>query len=228
MIGVCDAPFKCPPAPSETACCCTTRSSTAASATLLDLVRDPARPPVPPRRNLGGALEAFAERDIEFIPAAASTSVDDGRASSRARRRHRASLRPLPGRAQAPRARRRDRQRDDRERLRPGRLADAGDAIPERLRIGDVADRRRPEGRRVRGGRRAGRRRVTVAALGTTSDARYDGRGSCYIEFGAGQVGRVDVDFLSGPKPTGVFKPPSEALVAEKENFGSSRRARWF
>jgi sulfide:quinone oxidoreductase len=56
----------------------------------------------------------------------------------------------------------------------------------------------------------------------------YDGLGSCYIEFGAGRVGRVDVDFLSGPKPTGTFHEPSGALVAEKEQFGSSRRARWF
>jgi sulfide:quinone oxidoreductase len=36
------------------------------------------------------------------------------------------------------------------------------------------------------------------------------------------------VDFLSGPKPTGTFDEPSAALVAEKELFGSSRRARWF
>ena len=56
----------------------------------------------------------------------------------------------------------------------------------------------------------------------------YDGRGSCYIEFGAGRVGRVDVDFLSGPKPTGSFQAPSTDLVAEKERFGSSRSARWF
>ena len=52
--------------------------------------------------------------------------------------------------------------------------------------------------------------------------------GSCYIEFGGGRVGRVDVDFLSGPKPTGTFHEPSQALVAEKQHFGSSRRARWF
>ena len=58
--------------------------------------------------------------------------------------------------------------------------------------------------------------------------AGYDGLGSCYIEFGAGRVGRVDVDFLSGPTPTGTFRAPSSALAAEKEDFGSSRRARWF
>src|ERR1017187_5835998 len=48
------------------------------------------------------------------------------------------------------------------------------------------------------------------------------------VEFGHDQVGRVDVDFLSGPKPTGIFKEPSEALVAEKADFGSSRLQRWF
>jgi sulfide:quinone oxidoreductase len=41
-------------------------------------------------------------------------------------------------------------------------------------------------------------------------------------------VGRVDVDFLSGPQPTGEFNPPAAALVAEKVEFGRSRRARWF
>ena len=56
----------------------------------------------------------------------------------------------------------------------------------------------------------------------------FDGKGSCYVEFGAGRVGRVDVDFLSGPKPTGTFQEPSLELVAEKKHFGASRRARWF
>jgi sulfide:quinone oxidoreductase len=56
----------------------------------------------------------------------------------------------------------------------------------------------------------------------------YDGTGTCYIEFGAERVGRVDVDFFSGEKPTGTFQEPSAELVAEKKHFGSSRRARWF
>ncbi len=56
----------------------------------------------------------------------------------------------------------------------------------------------------------------------------FDGRGACYVEFGAGLVGRVDVDFLSGPKPTGTFSEPSLQLVEEKRQFGATRRARWF
>jgi len=68
-----------------------------------------------------------------------------------------------------------------------------------------------------------------IARLGRGEQPEaYDGLGSCYIEFGGGRVGQVDVDFLSGPKPTGTFHEPSAALVADKEHFGSSRRARWF
>src|SRR5262249_16602967 len=68
-----------------------------------------------------------------------------------------------------------------------------------------------------------------VARLdGGARPAAYDGRGSCYVEFGEGRVGRVDVDFFSGPKPTGTFQEPSDALVSEKKDFGASRRARWF
>ncbi len=69
---------------------------------------------------------------------------------------------------------------------------------------------------------------LIAAAQGGDSAQLYDGRGSCYIEFGSGRVGRVDVDFFSGPKPTGTFQEPSGALVTDKQHFGSSRRARWF
>jgi sulfide:quinone oxidoreductase len=56
----------------------------------------------------------------------------------------------------------------------------------------------------------------------------YDGKGSCFIQFGMDSVGRVDVDFYSGPTPTGTFVEPSAALIADKAEFGSSREARWF
>ena len=59
-------------------------------------------------------------------------------------------------------------------------------------------------------------------------DAAYRGRGSCCIELGGGRVGRVDVDFMSGPTPSGVFQEPSAELVVGKREFGSSRHERWF
>ena len=78
-----------------------------------------------------------------------------------------------------------------------------------------------------------GAARVVAAELiaemkGGEQPAPYDGRGSCYVEFGGGSVGRIDVDFLSGPSPTGSFAEPSPALVKDKQQFGSSRKARWF
>ena len=56
----------------------------------------------------------------------------------------------------------------------------------------------------------------------------YKGNGTCYIEFGDGQVGKVDVDFFSGPSPFGTYTEASVDLVADKQYFGSSREARWF
>jgi sulfide:quinone oxidoreductase len=56
----------------------------------------------------------------------------------------------------------------------------------------------------------------------------YKGTGSCYVEFGEGKVGRVDVDFFSGPSPKGTHTEASEEIAVEKEHFGSSRKERWF
>jgi sulfide:quinone oxidoreductase len=38
---------------------------------------------------------------------------------------------------------------------------------------------------------------------------------------------KADVDFFTGPAPKGIHSEVSEMLVAEKEHFGSSRKARW-
>ncbi len=68
-----------------------------------------------------------------------------------------------------------------------------------------------------------------VARLhGTGPAAPFDGAGNCYIEFGEGLVGKVEANFLSGPRPTGRLVGPSRALAEEKNTFGSSRRDRWF
>jgi sulfide:quinone oxidoreductase len=68
---------------------------------------------------------------------------------------------------------------------------------------------------------------IVARRRGTEPTAQFDGRGSCYVEFGGGRVGRIDVDFLSGPKPTGALVGPSAELAAEKKEFGESRAARW-
>jgi sulfide:quinone oxidoreductase len=101
--------------------------------------------------------------------------------------------------------------------------------FPDVYAVGDVTSVGAPKA----GVFAEGAARVAAASLiarigGGARPGPYSGQGSCYIEFGAGRVGRVDVDFLSGPKPTGAFQPPSAELAAEKDRFGSDRRARWF
>jgi sulfide:quinone oxidoreductase len=78
-----------------------------------------------------------------------------------------------------------------------------------------------------------GAAKIVAAAIitqlrGGEAPGPYAGAGSCYIEFGSGRVGRVDVNFLGGPKPTGAYQAPTAALIAEKIHFGSSRIQRWF
>ncbi len=70
---------------------------------------------------------------------------------------------------------------------------------------------------------------VLLERLGGGAPAQpYQGTASCYLEIGDGRVARVDVNFLGGPAPTGVFSAASFEHAEEKEQFGSSRRHRWF
>jgi sulfide:quinone oxidoreductase len=41
-------------------------------------------------------------------------------------------------------------------------------------------------------------------------------------------VARVDVNFLSGPVPTALFRAPSDELSIEKRRSADERVARWF
>ncbi len=65
----------------------------------------------------------------------------------------------------------------------------------------------------------------TSAALEAEFAAREAPVTSSSVE---GRIGSVDIDFLSGPTKTGTFNAPSAEQMAQKEQFGSSRRVRWF
>ena len=179
--------------------------------------------PVPPSPETSAALvAAFAERDIEFVPGRRVALARRRPRRRRARRRQRAAVRPLPRRAEAPRARRRHRERHDRGRLRARRARSTLETrFPGVYAVGDVATVGVPKaGVFAEGAARVVAASLIAALRGGEQPAAYDGRGSCYIEFGAGRVGRVDVDFLSGPKPTGTFqRAVGRALVAEKHRL---------
>jgi sulfide:quinone oxidoreductase len=63
---------------------------------------------------------------------------------------------------------------------------------------------------------------------GSDERAVHRAVGSCYVEFGGGAVGRVDLDFDAGAEPNGTFAGPSAELAADKRRFAADRRKRWF
>jgi sulfide:quinone oxidoreductase len=69
---------------------------------------------------------------------------------------------------------------------------------------------------------------IAAAIGGGDAPAPYGGSGVCYAEFGDGLVSKVEVDFLSGPGAAAQRHDPSREFAAEKEEFGATRRARWF
>jgi sulfide:quinone oxidoreductase len=69
---------------------------------------------------------------------------------------------------------------------------------------------------------------IAARLRGDLLDRRYEGAGSCYLEFGGGLVGKVEANFLGGPAPTARLVGPTLELAADKQAFAATRRARWF
>jgi sulfide:quinone oxidoreductase len=69
---------------------------------------------------------------------------------------------------------------------------------------------------------------IAAQVTGADAPAPYEGSGVCYAEFGGGLVGKVEVAFLRGDAPEAQRHEPALAFAAEKDDFGATRRARWF
>ena len=231
IVGVCGAPFKCPPAPSEAALLLHDYLSERR-------VRDrceisfviPFGTPVPPSPDTSEALvAAFVERDIELITGRRVAALDGSRSVAVL---DDGSELPFDLFLGVPKHRAPDvviASGMTEDGYVPVSSQTLETRFPGVYAVGDVATIGVPKA----GVFSESAARVVAASLiasirGDEQPGPYGGLGSCYIEFGAGRVGRVDVDFLSGPKPTGTFREPSAALVAEKHEFGSTRAARWF
>jgi len=231
VVGVCDAPFKCPPAPSEAALLLhdflTERG--VREACEISLVM-PFGTPVPPSPDTSAALlDAFAERGIAFVPNRRVRSLDTARGVVVLDDGQELPCDLFLG---VPKHRAPDVVLESglaEEGYVPVDSRTLATRFPDVYAVGDVATVGTPKaGVFSEGQARVAAKTLLARLAGGPEPSAYDGRGSCYVEFGAGRVGRVDVDFLTGPKPTGTFQEPSQALVAEKREFGSSRRARWF
>lgn len=70
--------------------------------------------------------------------------------------------------------------------------------------------------------------RIIASIRGEATDVEYDGNGICYLEFGHDGVAKVDVTFRAGARPTGDLQGPSIELAGDKVAFGSERIRRWF
>jgi len=233
VIGVCGKSFKCPPAPSETAFLLhdylTERGRR--EETEITLVM-PFGVPVPPSQDTSRAiLTAFAERGITFVkdsvvkaldPARKQVVLGDG------------TELPYDLFLAVPV------HRVPQVVVDSGLAAHSHDWVPVDKQtlettfpgvyaVGDVNGVGTAKaGVFAEGAARVVAAEIIASVRGGPSPDAYKGQGICYVEFGHNQVGRVEVDFLTGPKPVGTFQAPSEALVAEKADFGASRLARWF
>ena len=231
LIGVCGAPYKCPPAPSECALMLhdyLERRGVRGACEISFVLPLPA--PVPPSPETSKALvAAFAERNIKFYPSKRVVAID---------------------------ATRRIASLDDDSELAfdlflgvpkhrvPSAVLDSGLAengwvtvnprtletkYPGVYALGDGANTGTPKaGVFAEGAAKAVASALVAKVRSGGASREFDGFGACYIEFGGGRVGKVEVDFFSGPKPTGTYYEPSVGLRADKENFSAARRARWF
>ena len=233
IVGVTGKSFKCPPAPSETALLLhdylTARGRR--EATEISVVM-PFGTPIPPSPDTSQAiLKAFAERGIRFVKDSLVQALDPARKVAVLTDGTEMPYELFLGVPV---------HRVPQVVVESGLAAHAYDwvkvnkqtletSVPGVYAVGDVNGVGTPKaGVFAEGAARVVATAIIAQLKGGPAPDAYKGQGSCYVEFGHNQVGRVDVDFLSGPKPTGTFQAPSEALVAEKVEFGASRLQRWF
>jgi sulfide:quinone oxidoreductase len=231
IVGVCGAPFKCPPAPSEAALMLHDYLTDAGvrDACTISLVI-PFASPIPPSPDSSKALiKAFEERNIQFIPQRKVSSLDE---SNKVAILDDGTEMPFDLFLGIP------------KHVAPDVVLQSGltengwipvdrnnllTKFPNVYAIGDVTSVGTPKaGVFAEGAAKIAAASIIDAFNGKENNTPYTGAGSCYIEFGNGEVGRVDVDFFSGPKPLGIHRGASVAMVADKEYFGTSRKARWF
>lgn len=231
IVGVCGPSFKCPPAPSEAALLLHDDlvARGVRDACTVSLVM-PFAIPIPPSPDISRALlEAFAERGIEYVKDNMVKALDSAR--------HVVKLsdgRELPC----------DLLLAIPQHRVPDVVETSGLAVdgwipvdkhtletrfPGVYAVGDVTS----VGTAKSGGFAETQAMVVAAEIiaryrGEPMPAGYDGTSGCYVEFGAGRIGRVDVDFFSGPQPRGTFRKATVEMAQEKIEFGSVRRARWF
>jgi sulfide:quinone oxidoreductase len=230
VIGICGAPFKCPPAPSECALMLDDELTARGVRDACEIsIVMPLGTPVPPSPETSVALEReFAARDIKLLSGRRVAALDGARGVVVL---DDDSELPFDVFLGVPEHRAPDvviASGMTEDGYIPVDSATLATRYPGVYAIGDVATAGVPKAGVFAEGAARVVAQTIVAQLRGGEPERHLGRGTCYIEFGQGRIGSVDIDFLSGPTKTGTFNAPSADQMAQKERFGSSRRARWF
>jgi sulfide:quinone oxidoreductase len=231
IVAVTSTPFKCPPAPSETALLMhdylQRRGIRDRSEIALVM---PMGAPIPPSPTASRALlDAFTERDIAWHPEQTVVGLhpDQGMVELSDGDRLPYDLFLGVPVHRAPRV-----VEDSGLTVNGWIPVDPGTletAFPGVYAIGDVTSVGTPKaGVFAEGQAVVVADRIIAEVRGDRAPAPYDGHGVCYLEFGDDMVARVDVTFLSGETPVGDLEGPSTALAADKAAFGTSRIDRWF
>ena len=231
VVGICGAPFKCPPAPSEAALLMH-------DYLLKQGIRDkceislvmPFGLPIPPSPDSSKALlRAFQERNIQFIPKHLVKAIDPWRQVAITDVGTEMSFDLFLG---IPKHRAPEVVEKSGMTVNgwiPVDKTNLKTKYPGVYAIGDVNSVGTPKaGVFAEGAAKVAAKTIIAELEKGEQPAPYKGDGICYVEFGDGRVGKVNVDFFSGPSPFGSYTEASVDLVADKQYFGSSREERWF
>lgn len=231
VIGVTSAPFKCPPAPSETAMLMheflSERGLREKSEIALVM---PFGRPIPPSPDASAAILArFAEFGIEWHPEHVVTGLDPTRRVVLLAEHEEMPydlFLGVPKHVAPAVVVAAGMTRDGWIPVNPHTLATE---FPEVYAVGDVTSAGTPKAGVFAEGQAAIAAEHIIAKVhGRNSDAEYDGFGRCYLEFGMGALGQVDITFAPGKSPEGFLIGPDTALARNKRAFGSERVQRWF
>jgi sulfide:quinone oxidoreductase len=231
IVGVTSTPFKCPPAPSETALLMhdylTERGLRSHSAISLVMPLGAPIPPSPPASE--ALLAAFADRGIAWHPERLVRKLDPGRkvaVFSDGTEMPFDLFLGVPRHTVPPVVEASGMTVDGWVPVNPLTLETE---FPDVYALGDVASVGTPKAGVFSEGQASVVACQIISRLrGTPGAVTYDGQGTCYLEFGRNLVGRVNVTFLSGQAPFGDLEGPSELIAADKAHFGISRIQRWF
>ena len=233
IIGILGVPFKCPPAPYETAFLLhdyLVRRGVR-EATRIEVI-SPMPSPIPVSVSASEAIvAALAERNIRYTPGHLVRGLDPVRHVALLKDESRpydlflgVPIHRVPAVVEA-----------------SGLTAGGNDGwvavdrntlatpFPGVYALGDCADAPVPRaGAMAESAGKVVAAHIVAAIRDSGTTSAYAGDGTCYVELGGGVVAKVVGDFLSGPAPSMQFVAPSAAWSAEKSAWADRLRHRWF